>query len=262
MSVGYPGHDRVEPRAQGTDPATGELSVEHFQEINVQRPPDIIIRQIQDLIASGKLKPGMRLPSERDLAEKFRVGRGYIREAIKRLEFFGILETRPKKGTVVASIGVRALEGLISNMLRMDHTDFPALFETRAILEAHSAALAADRATEEDLASISAAHAEFRATVERGARALEEDHLFHLKVAAAAKNSVLSSLIGLLTPDIIAMNRDRGEESQPVRVHTVKEHDEIVDAVRRRDGAAAYRAMEAHMTEARRRRFGGVSQRE
>ena len=244
------------PAPAGQKGAPRELSLDHFREITVERPPDIILRQIQDLIASGILKPGMRLPSERDLAERFRVGRGYIREAIKRLEFFGILETVPKRGTVVARIGVRALEGLIANMLRVDPSDFRALFETRAILETHSVELAAERATEDDIADVVAAHEEFRATVEDGSRALEEDHLFHLKVAAAAKNSVLSSLIGLLTPDIIAMNRDRSEESESVRLRTVEEHRRIVDALRRRDGDAAREAMKEHMREARRRRFG------
>ncbi len=245
-------------RSTGDRPpeTTGELSVEHFQQITVERPPDIILRQIQDLIASGTLKPGMRLPSERDLAERFRVGRGYIREALKRLEFFGILETLPKRGTIVARIGVRALEGLISNMLKVDRTDFSALFETRAILEVHSAELAARRATTEDIAEVVAAHDEFRATVEGGERGLEEDHLFHLKLSAAAKNTVLSSLIGLLTPDVIAMNRDSTEESQPIRLHTVAEHQGIVDALARRDSTAARTAMEKHMQEARKRRFG------
>jgi GntR family transcriptional repressor for pyruvate dehydrogenase complex len=59
-----------------------------FKEIEVEKPADLIIKQIRQLISSGRLKPGMRLPSERVLAERFGVGRGHIREALKKLEFY------------------------------------------------------------------------------------------------------------------------------------------------------------------------------
>ncbi len=65
----------------------------------------------------------MRLPSERKLSERFGIGRGPIREALKRLEFYGILRTLPQRGTVVASLGVKSLEGLIANLLNIEEQD-------------------------------------------------------------------------------------------------------------------------------------------
>ncbi|WP_455381867.1 FadR/GntR family transcriptional regulator, partial [Salinispira pacifica] len=160
--------------------------ITRFHEIDVQKPADMIIQQIRALLVDGTLKPGMRLPSERKLAERFGVGRGPIREALKRLEFYGILRTLPQRGTVVARLGVKALEGLISNVLSIEGQDIEGLLETRSVLEIHSARSAAQRATETDLESIRESHQEFSSKIGRGEPAIEEDHLFHLKIANAS----------------------------------------------------------------------------
>ena len=65
----------------------------HFTELEFKKPSDLIISQIRRLITEGVLKPGDRLPPERELAERFAVGRGHVRDAIKKLEFYGILKT-------------------------------------------------------------------------------------------------------------------------------------------------------------------------
>ena len=80
--------------------------LENFQKIIVEKPVDKIINQIRTLIISGELKPGDKLPPERRLAEKFGVSRGPVREAIQKLEFYGILKTQPQSGTLVAGIGL------------------------------------------------------------------------------------------------------------------------------------------------------------
>lgn len=225
-----------------------------FQEIEVEKPADLIIKQIRHLISSGRLKPGMRLPSERVLAERFGVGRGHIREALKKLEFYGILKTRPQKGTIVASLGVKALEGLISNILDTETGDFESLMEIRSLLEVHAARLAAQRANEKEIEEIFSAFEDFRKKVEQGQSALEEDHLFHLKIAEESKNAVLRSLIGLITPDIIAMSRERQSGRAERFQTTVKEHGKILEGIRSRDPERAARAMSEHMDMAHDRR--------
>ena len=105
-----------------------------FKEIVIEKPGDKIIKQIQELISSGQLKPGDKLPSERMLSEKFGVGRTYVRDAIRKLEFYGILKTLPQSGTVVAGLGITALEGLISDVLQLQGNDFHSLIETRVLL--------------------------------------------------------------------------------------------------------------------------------
>jgi GntR family transcriptional repressor for pyruvate dehydrogenase complex len=233
-----------------------DSALDLFKEIQVRKPTDLIIEQIRNLIANGTLKPGMKLPPERALAEKFRVGRGYIREAIKKLEFYGILNTIPKKGTYVSSLGVKALEGLISNILGMEERNIEKLLETRAVLEIHTARMAAQRGTEEDFLQICKSHEEFKRKVALGQPTLEEDHVFHLAIGHAAHNSISNSLIGLIIPDVIIMNKDY-QEMGVDRLQTVAEHEAVIEAILKRDAEGAAEAMRNHMIMAHRRRFPG-----
>ena len=79
-----------------------------------------IISKIKDLINLKNLEPGDKLPSERMLSEKFEVSRSNVREAIQRLEFYGLLKSIPQSGTFVANIGVIAMNGMIKDILRLD----------------------------------------------------------------------------------------------------------------------------------------------
>lgn len=229
--------------------------LQYFQQVELKKPSDMIIDQIRGLIKNGKLRPGDTLPSERKLAETCGVGRAQVREGLKRLEFFGILKTEPNKGTVVASLGVSALEGLISSVLQLDQSDVKALFETRRILEIEAARLAALRGTAEGLQAVRAAHSRFTEEVRSGRRALEEDHLFHLKIGEATNNSVLASLIGLVTPDIIRMNRNAEDPHSEYRLQALREHQAVMERMEDRDAEGAAEAMREHMRRASERRF-------
>lgn len=221
--------------------------IEYFREIDLKKPADIIIRQIRDLVSSGVLKSGDRLPSERALVGRFGVGRGHIREAIKRLEFYGILKTLPQSGTIVASLGVKALEGLISNVLNLEKEDFESLMETRGFLEIHAARLAAMRATEADVQELAQAHDEFRRQVELENPGLEEDLMFHLKIAECSKNSVLRSLISLITPDIITFSKNLNTCRDGRFRVAFGEHGAIFRGIQARDPEKAAEAMAEHM---------------
>jgi GntR family transcriptional repressor for pyruvate dehydrogenase complex len=234
-----------------------ETGLEHFVQIDIRKPTDLIIEQIRKLIAQGTLRPGNKLPPERGLAERFGVGRGYIREAIKKLEFYGILKTIPQRGTFVSSLGVKALEGLITNILSMEHDTVESLMETRAVLEIHTARMAALRGTEEDFARILRSHEDFKSKVERGLSTLEEDHVFHLAIAHTAGNSITNSLIGLIIPDVIAMNMEFKEEDEERFPQTLHEHESVIKAIISRRPSEAGAAMKHHMEMSHRRRFPG-----
>ena len=77
-------------------------TLENFKEVQIEKPSDLIIKQLRHLITSGQLKPGDKLPSERQLSEKMGIGRTYVRDAIKKLEYYGVLKTLPQSGTVVS----------------------------------------------------------------------------------------------------------------------------------------------------------------
>src|ERR1700741_5474999 len=95
---------------------------ENLKAIQVENPADKIIRQLKQLITSGQLKPGDRLPAERVLAERFGVGRSYVREAIMKLEFYGLLKTSPQSGTYVSGYSIKILDSMIRDM-RILHRD-------------------------------------------------------------------------------------------------------------------------------------------
>jgi len=240
-------------------PQGSETNLEIFKEIEVKKPSDIIINQIKNLISAGKLKPGVKLPSERILSDRFGVGRSYVREAIKKLEFYGILKTIPQKGTIVASLGVKALEGLITNILNIEGPDFESLMEVRALLEIQSARLAASRAEEKDIRDIIKAQEDFRREIEAGRSGLEEDHIFHLRIAEASKNMVLRSLIGLITPDIIALSRKEMKVSIEREHITLAEHDRIIEGIKLGQSEKAASAMEEHMIKAHERRLAHLN---
>ena len=249
-------HSPVDQKKEWVRGSDDEAMLEMFQEVKVQRPADVILSQIRDLSRSGKLRPGDKLPSERVLASRFQVGPSQVREALKKLDFYGIVETAPNRGTTVASLGVKALEGLISTILRIDQDDLSSLFDTRQVLEVFSAEKAALNATDEDITELTELHADFVRQVSANKRALEEDHLFHLKIAESSKNSIMSSLIGLITPDIIAMSRNVDSSRVSGLDTTVEEHSSILASITKRDAEAAREAMRYHMDMSRERRFG------
>jgi GntR family transcriptional repressor for pyruvate dehydrogenase complex len=231
------------------------LDVDKFQAVRVDDPANIIIDQIRRLIADGTLVPGVSLPSERELSERFGVGRGHIRKALAKLEFYGILKTIPNKETIVASIGVKAIEGLLTNILRIEKPDLVSLLETRSILEVNAAGLAAARAGKDDIVELERCFSDFREKAERGSPAIEEDHLFHLKIAQLSRNSVLLSLISLLTPDIIAMNKNFAERDKDRFQKTIREHEAILRAIAAGNSDLSRREMEAHMAMSAKRRM-------
>jgi GntR family transcriptional repressor for pyruvate dehydrogenase complex len=219
--------------------------------IDVERPADLILRQLRQLIAAGSLKPGDRMPAERDLAQQFRVGRSHVRDALRRLEFYGILKTNPQSGTVVARLGVPALTNLIGNVLALDRDDIAALLETRVILEIETARLAAERASPADLKAISGAQQAFRAKAAQGDPALQEDLTLHLAMAQAAHNAVLASLVGLIAPDVMRHHGEHGTCSRSRLAAVIDEHDAICEAIRAHDAPAAAAAMGRHAQKAR-----------
>jgi len=198
------------------------------------------------LISAGKLKPGDRLPSERMLSERFGLGRTHVREAIKKLEFYGILKTQPQSGTVVAGIGITALEGLISNILKIETSDFASMVETRVILGVEAARLAAQRRTALDLERMHEALEKFHEVVLKGDAGVEEDFMFHMKLIEASDNPVIKSLLMLVIPQIIEYYNKEGICTQGESMKAYEEHLQIYEAIKNQDPDAAAKAMSHH----------------
>jgi GntR family transcriptional regulator, transcriptional repressor for pyruvate dehydrogenase complex len=220
--------------------------LQNLKEVVADKPVDIIIKQIKDLLISGKLKPGDRLPPERKLSDKLCVGRTHVREAIRKLEFYGILKTRPQSGTYVAAIGISALESMISDILKIDSYSFQSLVETRVMLEISSIELACARRTDEDLFAMDKALELYLEKVGQGIKAVDEDFMFHLSIADASKNKVLKSLLLIIVPDILS-NYSIFKLCDTVSSKAIDEHKQLLKRIKERNAKAAASIMHEHL---------------
>jgi len=222
--------------------------LQHLEPIRREKPSTLIVQQLRALIAKGTLPPGCLLPPERELAEQFGVSRSQVREALQRLDFFGVVQTFPQSGTRVATVGSEALERLMSNILDLDKSDIRALTETRCALEVEATRHAATRAEAEDLARLSEIQQNFAAEVAAGRSGIDYDMAFHLAVADAAKNSVMSTLIGMIAPDIIVKAARDFKTCSPERsLVALQEHTRILDAIIAHSPDEAGEAMAVHL---------------
>jgi GntR family transcriptional repressor for pyruvate dehydrogenase complex len=223
-------------------------ALEYLKPISVDRPADLVFDQLRRLIVEGKLPPGERLASERQLAESFGLNRIHVREALQRLEFYGLVRTQRNVGAVVTQSGIRAVEGIFSDVLALSSDEADALCETRDLIEGQIVRLAVMRASDEDLARLEETQAAFEAAAERGADGLEFDLAFHLQLADAAGNPVLRALMGLLAPDLIQRARAVNECEGGRAVQSAAEHRAILNAISARDADAAAAALSGHLS--------------
>ena len=222
---------------------------ESIETIKIENPVDKIIKQLRGLISNGQLKPGDRLPAERILAERFGVGRGYIREAILKLEFYGLLKTSPQSGTYVSGYSLKIMDSIFTDIISFNKDDFASLIEARYYMEINSARLAAERRTDEDIVQMKDALVEFDNRINQGNFAVEEDMLFHIKMASATKNSVIESMIIILIPDLIKLKNIVDKDICRERTFTLKQHHKILNAIIKKDVKAAGDAMASHLSE-------------
>ena len=207
-----------------------------------------IISKIRDLINYKNLEPGDKLPSERMLSEKFGVSRSNVREAIQKLEFYGILMSKPQSGTFVADIGQVAMNGMIEDILRLQDPDFKSLVETRILLELKTCRLAAQRRTEQDLQLMREALLAYEEKVLNGESAVEEDLLFHLAIARASGNSTMNTLMLMITPEIIT-NFEKYHVCDKNRAFLgIQEHKDIYEAIKAQNPQLAKDNMKKHFS--------------
>lgn len=228
-----------------------DITITNFQKIIVESPVDKIISQIRELITSGQLKPGDKLPSERKLSEALNVGRTYVRDAIKKLEFYGVLKTLPQSGTVVSGIGMIALEGLITDVLHLEQSDFASLVESRVILEIELVKLAAERRTEKDIRELESALKTYYDKISLNESAVDEDMMFHLKIAEASHNKVLKSLMLIVIPEILSHYYKLNICSNDRLIKRYNEHKALFEAIVDQNTQSAERLMSLHLTDVR-----------
>lgn len=205
-----------------------------------------IIAKIRDLMNHKNLEPGDKLPSERMLSEKFEVSRGNVREAIQKLEFYGILKSKPQSGTFVADIGQVAMNGMMEDILRLEAPDFKSLVETRILLELKTVRLAAQRRTKEDLKQMEEALKAYSKKVLNGENAVQEDLLFHLAIAKSSGNGTMNTLMLIITPEIITNFEKYHVCDKNQAFMGIQEHQDIFEAIKEQNPQLAKEKMKVH----------------
>lgn len=162
-----------------------------FKPIRPKKLSEEIVDQIKELISSGELKPGQRIPSERELASFLGVSRPSVREAIMVLEAMGFLESRQGGGTYVRSLADVTMADPLANMVnRRDPRMLYALTEVRIGLETWSAYLAAKRAEDHEIDRLRELYEKMVALAAKGNWDAEIDFQFHLTITEATHNTL------------------------------------------------------------------------
>lgn len=210
---------------------------------------DSIVAEIKEKIISGELKDGDVLASQDELARAMGVSRASLREAFNRLSLMGLVEMRQGSGTYIKTAKPQHFMNSLSSLLIMDQASAGELLQARLYVEAAAAALAAEKASDEDIERLGDLVNRMKraADTEDGENFIALDAQFHMSIAESSKNRVLMKMvevIGEILPHCIRSFR----LSFPTRVPTaLRYHESIYQAVKHRDPAAARQQMEGHI---------------
>jgi len=197
------------------------------------------------LITDGHIRPGERLPSEHELMSLLGVGRSSVREAVRGLTLIGIVEPRPRRGTIVVSPITNDVGSSIGSSVAV--WALRDLFDVRSLLEGHAAAAAARLATREQVDKIAAAADAFEEKVSAKRGSFAENIVFHLAIAEASRNMVLLSSLRAIIGALRDMREERNRLMPSVPERDVSEHRAILQAIRQHDARRARQLMTSHI---------------
>jgi GntR family transcriptional regulator, transcriptional repressor for pyruvate dehydrogenase complex len=211
---------------------------------------ELVVQRILDLVKSGELQSGDRLPPERDLAHKLEVSRPTVREALRALSILGVLEIRHGGGVFVTALDAAEMLNPLDFFVSLSPQNSAALFDARIHYEAMIAGLAAERLPDEALQRL-------QALVEVQAAAPEDAELFHdtdvefHKIILEASGNPFLSRIGKLFQVLVDRWREAMLKRKSIRMQSIEDHKAILAALAARDPDAAERAMRQHMVNVR-----------
>ncbi|MEU4605505.1 FadR/GntR family transcriptional regulator [Kribbella sp. NPDC023972] len=213
---------------------------------------DVVVQGIKKLIIDGVLRPGGRLPVEKDLAEALGVSRGPLREGVRALSIMGVLETRQGDGTYVTALDPSLLLAPMGFVVDLqDHSGAHHLHAVRRMLETQAAGLAATRISDEELAAademLRRTEAELTDGVPDHETLIDNDIAFHRVIAEASGNPVLAALIEALGGRTTRDRLWRSISQEGADEATHGEHRAILDALAGHDPDRARVRMAAHL---------------
>jgi len=217
-----------------------------IKQVERSRLTEKIVDRIVSLIASGELKRGDKLPPERVMMKQLGVGRSSLREAIESLSLMGVLTRHPGSGTHVSVSGEEFLAKPLSWGIPLGRGRLQELIEARRILEEAITALAAEKASEAEIAEIRHYLAEMKANHRNRRKVIKADLSFHIAMAKASHNTVLLGFITQIR-NLLRSWIDKALLVPGVYDSTVEEHSEILSAIEAHDVEGARLALRSHL---------------
>lgn len=207
-----------------------------------KRRSEQVAQRILDMIENGILHEGDKLPSEPEFAKQLGISRGILREGLAQLKAQGIISRKPKDGTYILPLAGRKDDLTQSAQRMIQASSFRNIIEMRSAIERMAVLLVVDRAADEELA-------ELREIVLKPERMIGKDDLdffFHYRLVELSGNSIFVGIVNTYFEEIREI-RDKNLSTESQRQEVQQEHLAIMDALCRRDGAAAEAAVTAHM---------------
>jgi GntR family transcriptional repressor for pyruvate dehydrogenase complex len=202
------------------------------------------------MVQNDDLKPGDRLPPERQLAIMFGVSRNSVREAIKSLEQYGVLISKPGAGTYIAENSQANLAMAMGDAFARERHRLDDIFELRLLLEPQIAHLAAQRITEKELQKMQSLISAYTKNMRDGLPVYFYDQAFHDAIAAATGNQSLTLLMDQMH-ELLRESRDEALQSPVRSAKSLEDHQKILEALSMRDPERAREAMTDHLKHTR-----------
>lgn len=222
-----------------------------FTSIQKKKLYEEIIAQIIQYIETEQLKPGDKLPSENELTELFQVSKTALREALSVLAAKGMLEKRPGVGSILKEVTASALVEQITTKWIVGTQTLREVLEFRRGIEVEAAALAAARASAEQLEAIESAHLELIETNFQGGIGIEEDYRFHSLIILSCGNAMYEKTFHSISPmffESMAISKVQSlEVSRRYFTESHEEHHRILMALRQQNPDEARAAMLDHL---------------
>lgn len=208
-----------------------------------------VIEQIKDMIFSGKLKKGDKLPPERDLVDQLKASRTSIREAIRALQIIGLIECRQGGGNYIKESFEESLFEPLSMMVVLQNSRSTEILELRKILEVETAALAAEKVTKSELEEMGRIMDEMKASSDE-VLSSELDRELHYKIASASKNFLAVNIlkaVSFLIDSSIKDARERILKEKENKKTLIEHHENVYNALFEHDSDKAALAMKKHL---------------
>ena len=222
------------------------MAEQMFQEIPRRKTTDLVAAEIQELILSKRLEVGDKLPSERELAQRFNVSRNILREGLSALRQRGLIDIIPGRGTVVSAPSLSSMQDNLAVFLRRTHVSLLELCDARLLIEPELACRAASRPADVNMDRLKFLGSQLLSTIGDVENHIQADLAFHQEIAVLADHGVFSAFVGAVS-EPVTRSMSLGAKVPRAIEDGDEQHMAVLDAILRRNPRQARWAMSEHI---------------